>query len=107
MSLKTSDLQMTGFDNATMLTPFIGGPFGMALVVSALAAVCHRASGRQSLFRLAQAVVIYSRIALCSYSHSASRCLTKSPIDTRPTSLSWQMTGRWRNRPLVIFSMAT
>jgi len=58
-------------------------------------------------FRVAQAVAIYSRVTFCSYSYSASRCLTKSPIDTRPTSLSWRMTGRWRNRPLVIFSIAT
>jgi len=55
----------------------------------------------------AQPVAIYSRIALCSYWHSASWCLTTSRIDTRPTSLLLQMTGRWRNRPLVIFSMAT
>jgi DNA invertase Pin-like site-specific DNA recombinase len=58
-------------------------------------------------FRVAQAVAIYSRVTFCSYSYSASRCLTKSPIDTRPMSLSWRMTGRWRNHPLVIFSMAT
>src|ERR1700730_1997526 len=54
-----------------------------------------------------QAVAIYSRIALCSYSHSPSRYLTMSPIDTRPTSFSWLMTGRWRERSLVIFSIAT
>jgi len=39
--------------------------------------------------------------------YSASRCLTKSPIDTRPRRFSWRMTGRRPNHPLVIFSMAT
>src|SRR5487761_1957110 len=51
------------------------------------------------------AVAIYSCNALRSFSISAIRYLTISPIETSPSSLPLCTTGTWRKRPCVIISI--